>query len=200
MKKIYKVFGLMLAVMLLNIGSIQASSYNMILTPQTIKAKPGETIEIKVGLSDIDMGEKGINTVEGYIKCDEDIIEKIEVENENDWNMSYNTDKSSELYGKFLSLKEIVGIKEDENIAKLKVKIKDKINKEKGEVKLEQITSNDGEKLINIGERTITIEFDKADIKVVNTGDIIPVIITLLVICILGLNIILILKRKNKQE
>ena len=93
----------------------------------------------------------------GYIKYDEEIIEKIEIINQNGWKMTYNNDKNSNLYGKFLSLKDSDGTVKNEIIAKIKVKIKDNISKESGEIKIQEITSNDGENLVNIGDKVINL-------------------------------------------
>ena len=135
------------------------------------------------------MGEKGINVIEGYIEYDEDVIESIEIIDENQWQMTYNNDKTSELYGKFLSKKNIEGTKENEKIAKIKLKIKDKISKTTSQIKIKEITSNDGEKLINIGEKIVNLEFE--GVNIVNTGDITLILILGIISLVLIANLIL---------
>lgn len=188
MKRIKQIFAIF-AIFMMFVTSINASSYDLSVTPENIKAKKGNTLEIEITLKDIDMGEKGINVIEGYIEYDEDVIESIEIIDENQWQMTYNNDKKSELYGKFLSKKNIEGTKENEKIAKIKLKIKDKISKTTSQVKIKEITSNDGEKLINIGEKIINLEFE--GVNIVNTGDITLILILGIISLVLITNLIL---------
>lgn len=188
MKRIKQIIGIF-AIFMMFVTSINASSYDLSVNPENIKAKMGDTLEIEINLKDIDMGEKGINVIEGYIEYDEDVIESIEIIDENQWQMTYNNDKKSELYGKFLGKKNIEGTKGNEKIAKIKLKIKDKISKTTSQVKIKEITSNDGEKLINIGEKTINLEFE--GVNIVNTGDITLILILGIISLVLIANLIL---------
>lgn len=188
MKRIKQIIGIF-AIFMMFVTSINASSYDLSVNPENIKAKMGDTLEIEINLKDIDMGEKGINVIEGYIEYDEDVIESIEIIDENQWQMTYNNDKKSELYGKFLSKKNIEGTKGNEKIAKIKLKIKDKISKTTSQVKIKEITSNDGEKLINIGEKIVNLEFE--GVNIVNTGDITLILILGIISLVLIANLIL---------
>lgn len=155
---------------------VSASSFDLVVNPTEITTKQGESIEVKVDLKDIDMKEKGINTLEGYINFDEDVIENVEVETKNDWQIEYNKDSNSDLYGKFLMVKDIEGIKENEEVLTLKIKVKDKVKKESTKVILKDLTSNDGENLVNIGDKEININFE--GVKAVNTGDNTIILVT----------------------
>lgn len=157
-------------------GIVSASSFDVGVNPTEVTAKQGESIEVKVDLKDIDMKEKGINTLEGYINFDEDVIENVEVEAKNDWQIEYNKDSNSDLYGKFLMVKDIEGIKENEEVLTLKIKVKDKVKKESTKVILKDLTSNDGENLVNIGNKEININFE--GVKAVNTGDNTIILVT----------------------
>lgn len=157
-------------------GIVSASSFDVGVNPIEVTAKQGESIEVKVDLKDIDIKEKGINTLEGYINFDEDVIENVEVETKNDWQIEYNKDSNSDLYGKFLMVKDIEGIKENEEVLTLKIKVKDKVKKESTKVILKKLTSNDGENLVNIGNKEININFE--GVKAVNTGDNTIILVT----------------------
>lgn len=157
-------------------GIVSASSFDVGVNPIEVTAKQGESIEVKVDLKDIDMKEKGINTLEGYINFDEDVIENVEVETKNDWQIEYNKDSNSDLYGKFLMVKDIEGIKENEEVLTLKIKVKDKVKKGSTKVVLKDLTSNDGENLVNIGNKEININFE--GVKAVNTGDNTIILVT----------------------
>ena len=168
MKKLRLIIALSIIMVSLT-GIVSASSFDVGVNPTEVTAKQGESIEVKVDLKDIDMKEKGINTLEGYITFDEDVIENVELETKNDWQIEYNKDSNSDLYGKFLMVKDIEGIKENEEVLSLKIKVKDKVKKEGTKVVLKDLTSNDGENLVNIGNKEININFE--GVKTVNTGD-----------------------------
>ena len=157
-------------------GIVSASSFDVGVNPIEVTAKQGESIEVKVDLKDIDMKEKGINTLEGYINFDEDVVENVELETKNDWQIEYNKDSNSDLYGKFLMVKDIEGIKVNEEVLTLKIKVKDKVKKESTKVILKDLTSNDGENLVNIGNKEININFE--GVKAVNTGDNTIILVT----------------------
>ena len=175
MKKLRLIIALSIIMVSLT-GIVSASSFDVDAKPNEIVAKQGENIEIKVDLKDIDMKEKGINTLEGYITFDEDVIENVELETKNDWQIEYNKDSNSDLYGKFLMVKDIEGIKENEEVLTLKIKVKDKVKKEGTKVVLKDLTSNDGDSLVNIGNKEININFE--GVKAVNTGDNTIILVT----------------------
>ena len=175
MKK-WKEIAFLSVIMVSLTGVVSASSFDVGVNPTDVTAKQGESIEVKVDLKDIDMKEKGINTLEGYINFDEDVIENVEVETKNDWQIEYNKDSNSDLYGKFLMVKDIEGIKENEEVLTLKIKVKDKVKKESTKVILKDLTSNDGENLVNIGNKEININFE--GVKAVNTGDNTIILVT----------------------
>lgn len=175
MKKLRLIIALSIIMVSLT-GIVSASSFDVGVNPTEVTAKQGESIEVKVDLKDIDMKEKGINTLEGYITFDEDVIENVELETKNDWQIEYNKDSNSDLYGKFLVVKDIEGIKENEEVLTLKIKVKDKVKKEGTKVVLKDLTSNDGENLVNIGNKEININFE--GVKAVNTGDNTIILVT----------------------
>lgn len=175
MKKLKLIIALSIIMVSLT-GIVSASSFDVGVNPTEVTAKQGESIEVKVDLKDIDMKEKGINTLEGYITFDEDVIENVELETKNDWQIEYNKDSNSDLYGKFLMVKDIEGIKENEEVLTLKIKVKDKVKKEGTKVILKDLTSNDGDNLVNIGNKEININFE--GVKAVNTGDNTIILVT----------------------
>lgn len=190
-------------VMLFISSNVYASSFDIKVNPEKIDSKEGENIEIDVSFKDIDMNEEGINTVEGFIKYDSEVVESIDILSENDWKVKYNNDEQSNLYGKFLAIKEVSGITESESFFKLKIRLKDKINKEKSCIILDEITSNDGQQLINIGKKEIEMHFDTEDYnevkkKSVPTGDIIPLFAIGIIVVVVILNTVLIVKVKRR--
>ena len=190
-------------VMLFISSNVYASSFDIKVNPEKIDSKEGENIEIDVSFKDIDMNEEGINTIEGFIKYDSEVVESIDILSENNWKVKYNNDEQSNLYGKFLAIKEVSGITESESFFKLKIRLKDKINKEKSCIILDEIPSNDGQQLINIGKKEIEMYFDiednnEVEKKSVSTGDIIPLFAIGIIGVVVILNTVLIVKMKRR--
>lgn len=65
----------------------EGDSYKLTLTPTVEKAKPGDTITIKVAVSDVKIqsGEKGIGSYQGEISYDKDVFEDLKMTAESNW-------------------------------------------------------------------------------------------------------------------
>ena len=141
-------------------------------TANTTTLKPGEEVTITIGVSDINMGTNGINALEGTIKYDKNIFEEIKsnsIQSLNGWTTTYN-DESSTLNGKFLAVNLSSGVKENTQILKVTLKVKQEIEKTTStQIDFENITSNNGTDLINAGTKSV-----KLTINVENTNPIIP--------------------------
>ena len=86
----------------------EASSFRLIARADETEVIPGQEVTISLNLSDIDMGEHGINVVEGYLKYEDSFFSAMEMVDKNDWKVTYNNKN-----GKFLTSKIIEGIKEE---------------------------------------------------------------------------------------
>ena len=122
---------LMLVTIILGVNVYAASNtFKATVTPGTATLKPGEEITIAVDVSDINMGENGINALEGTIKYDSNIFESVtssNVQSFNNWSTTYN-DETSSLNGKFLAVNLTVGVKEDMKILSVKFKVKETVS------------------------------------------------------------------------
>ena len=134
--------------------------------------------------------------------------------------MTYNNKN-----GKFLTSKIIEGIKEEQEILLIKLKVRDDLKEGETEVKLQEITSNDGVNLVSDGNKSIKIKIkgnnsennkesnqntNEEDEKQINkeeqnimrqnvrTGDTIAYIVGAVAI-IIGINLA-ILKLKTRKE
>lgn len=150
---------IILAIMMWGIGSVyytHASSFKLNAMADKTEVNLGEAIIIDLTLSDIDMGENGINVVEGYLEYEDSFFSNMELINQNNWEVTYNKDE-----GKFLTLKMIDGIKNEENILRMKLKVREEVEAEETEIKIKDIISNDGNNLINEVDKTIKIKIKK---------------------------------------
>lgn len=136
-----------------------ASSFNFSAEPDEATVKPGDEISISLKISDIDAGTEGINVVETTLTYDKSIIENVSFVDKNNWKSTYNPNEGN-LQGKLLYTKMVSGVKNDEEIGVLKVKIKEGLtNSFETELKLAQVTSNDGYSLINIGDKKVKLSY-----------------------------------------
>lgn len=139
--------------------SSYASSYNFTASPNEANVEPGDEILITLNVSDIDAGVDGINVVETTLQYDNSIIDSISFVEKNNWKSTYNSNEGN-LQGKLLYTKMVSGITNSEDIGILSIKIKDTIKTSfTTEIKLLQVTSNDGYTLMNAGDKTITLTY-----------------------------------------
>ena len=142
------------------VNAESGKSFKAEVTPTSNTIKPGEEITISLKISDINMGDNGINALEGTIKYDKEIFEEItssNIQSFNNWTTTYN-DESSTLNGKFLSVNLSSGVKENTQIFSLKFKAKQSISKTTNtQIEFQDITSNDGIDLINVGTKTVNV-------------------------------------------
>ena len=131
----------------------EASSFRVIAKADETEVNPGQEVTISLKISNIDMGEHGINVVEGYLKYEDGFFSAMEMVDKNDWKVTYNNKN-----GKFLTSKIIEGIKEEQEILLIKLKVKDDLKEGETEVKLQEITSNDGVNLVSDGNKSIKIK------------------------------------------
>lgn len=134
-------------------------------TPQSNKTgvNPGDEVFISMKISDITATD-GINVVETTLNYDKSIIDSIEFIDKNEWKSTYNSNQG-ELYGKLLYTKMVTGVKDDEEIGVLKVKIKENLDQFKTDITFSQVTSNDGFELMNVGDKVVTLTYSKSQPK-----------------------------------
>lgn len=142
-----------------NVYAAEEGNFNALATANTTELKPEEEVTITVEVSDINMGENGINTLEGFIEYDKNIFEEIKsssLQSLNNWTTTYN-DENGKLNGKFLAVNLSVGVKENTQIFAVKLKVKKDIKKTSTKINFKDLTSNDGTNLVNVGTKTVEL-------------------------------------------
>lgn len=125
--------------------------------------KPGDTVDVTVSVKDVDMGENGINTLEGTISYDKDIFEQVkssDIKSANNWSTTYN-DEGEALDGKFFAATLSHGIKEDTQMFTVTFKTKKDIEETiTTKIEFKDLTSNDGTNLINSGTKSVDVKIE----------------------------------------
>ena len=152
--------------------NVNASNFNVILDKDNIETTAGANVEVLLTVDNINMGSDGINTIEGYINYDKDVIESIELIDKNDWKHKYNTNKDSNLYGKFLT----------------------KVYKSKSIVNINKIISNDGNELVSTDNKSIILNIKDTTNPITNDN-----INIFIIIGIISLITLLLLIRIKKE-
>lgn len=153
--------------------SVKASTnhlFNVTVEPEVVTLKPGEEVTISINLSDINMGKDGINTLEGMIKYDKNVLEEItssSIQSFNNWSTTYN-DGDNSLNGKFLAVKIGSGEKQNTKILSVTFKAKQSIEKETTtQIEFTELTSNDGTDLIKTENKKVSLNLEKGGEKLV---------------------------------
>lgn len=141
--------------------NVKASSFTFTSKAQKEIVNPGDEVIIDLQISNINAGNEGINVVETSLEYDYNVFDSIEFERQNNWNIEYNNIQNHNKYGKLLFVKISSGVNNDEQIGKLKLKLKQDLEEMETEIKLKQVTSNDGKELILEGDRIIKIRIVK---------------------------------------
>lgn len=224
MKKNVRVFFMLLICLFgLSINSY-AQSFNLKANPEEKIVAPGETVEIELNLENITDIDEGINTVVGHLEYEQDLFEAFEFLGDNEWTVTYNDDKSSELYGKFAVITIQNGVTENSKIANLKLTLKGNLSDGETEIKFKNIVSSDGFSSINTDDKKVKLiiknvvkdennsKLSEKDIKSENgainqiirnirTGDNVYIYIGIFLLAVVGIVIIVIIKKtKSKKD
>ena len=146
-------------------GQVKAteSSFKASLSASSTELKPGQEVTITMAVSDINMGDNGINTVEGIINYDKTIFEELttsSVQSLNNWTTTLNTE-NSQMNGKFLAANLSNGVKENMQIFSVKFKVKaDATSSTETTITYKDITSNDGTNLVSAGTKSVNIKIN----------------------------------------
>ena len=156
-RKLY--FVLLIMVLILGLLAIQvnASSFTTTLTPDSSGVYTSESeVVITVSVSDLDVGDSGINAFSAYLSYDTDVFETLtedSVEGLNSWSSTYSTSTGQ------IALTKNSFVNDDEEIMQItlttKADLEDGVT---GDVTLSNIQASNSEDDIDSASATATIE------------------------------------------
>lgn len=162
MKKTKKVVLIVIAILILGITSVSAASFKFTAAPNATTAKESETITISLKLSDIDAGELGINTFSAKLSYDQNVFDSVQVVSKNNWSITYNNESGNESYGTLLAVLLSTGVKTDQEIGEIKLRVKEGVKAQKSNISFTSVATNDGSETINESDKTVTIDIKGA--------------------------------------
>ena len=163
MKKIRNIFLIIVLMSIIGIFNVAyASSFNFNTSASASTLKPGDTVVISLNVSNIDVGESGINTIEAVLEYDENVFEPVLPTNFaglNNWSITYNNEEG-ENKGKFVAVIVQEGVTEDQAIGNLTLKVKSEVEDQSTNVTFKNIKTNDGENEITNTDKIVTLNIE----------------------------------------
>ncbi|MBQ2937397.1 MAG: hypothetical protein IJE05_00700 [Clostridia bacterium] len=138
-------------------GSVYATDVNMDSSNKEVK--PGETVTVKLSVKNIDI-EEGVNAIQGKLVYDKEIFEKVEnddITSINNWSMTYN-DEETDSEGKFIILKLAAGVKEDEDMIEINLKVKDDAKYAKTDIELQELCTVENDSIVGMENSKVNVK------------------------------------------
>lgn len=139
------------------------NSFDLLVSANKEYANAGETVELTLKVANIDVDDPGINTVQGVLEYDTNLFEEVEesnIDSLNNWTITYNSE-DTEYNGTFLGVILQDGVTNDQEIGKIKLKVKAGAVYTRTTIKIKGITTNNGQDLIQDEDREIVLEVGK---------------------------------------
>lgn len=139
---------------------VNAADYPFTFTvdPESLSAKPGDTITVDLGMADIDQSGDGINAIQGDISYDENIFENVDIVSAgSNWSASLNKSANSNLKGRFV-INNMNNQKSTQVVGQLKAKIKSGVTASTATIELKDVFSSYGNTDTSKSNKTITVK------------------------------------------
>lgn len=139
---------------------VKADSFQFNVKANKTSLKPGDTVELTIQLANIDIGNSGINTLEGILEYDTSIFEEVSqdsIQSLNNWSFTYNNEDTQNK-GRFLAAILAEGVTKDQEIAKITLKVKSGVSYTNTTIKFVEIATNNEEELIKESDKQVTFE------------------------------------------
>ena len=142
-------------------GIVNAFSFTATMTPSSTNVDQSAEFTIEVKVSNLDVGEKGINTLEAVLDYDTDVFEEIidsSIDGINTWKSSYNAETKKIL----MHTEEFV--KAEEQVFQITFKAKSDVEDGTvGEIKLTNIVASNSESDITASDVSTSITIGNAN-------------------------------------
>ena len=133
---------------------VSAFSFTPSMTPSSTTVPEATEFTIEVKVSNLDVGDNGINTMSGVLEYDDTIFEKIStssIEGLNSWNPTYNAETGK------VTLTKLEFVKQEEKVFQVTFKTKADVSGKSGEIKLVDIMAANNSSEINAQDISTTI-------------------------------------------
>ena len=156
-KKVFKVL-IMVAVLVIAITTVvQAASFTATMTPSSTSVAPETEFTVRVKISNLDVGQNGINSLSGFLKYDDDVFEVINdssIEGVNEWKPNFSSENGK------ITLTKMQFVKTEEEVFNITFKTKaaaDMKKKTSGTITLSSVVASNSEQDITASDVSTTI-------------------------------------------
>lgn len=154
-KKFLKVTIVALLLVLVYTSIVNAFSFTATMTASSSNVDPSAEFTIQVKVSNLDVGENGINQLTGTLSYDEDVFEEISdssIEGFNSWSHSYNAET------KAIKLTKTTFVKAEEVVFQITFKTKEDVEPGTvGKINFTEIQANNSESSIAASDISTSI-------------------------------------------
>ena len=166
MRKIKRIFIYIIGFVILSLSNVSvqaASGITAILENEKIESKSGDEVVVTLRLDNYEEINKGVNVYKATLDYDKNVFEEVSQSNfqtQNNWEeLKFNKDT-----GEFIAIKRI-GSKAQEEIVKIKLKVKDNAHAGKGDILIKDIVISEGkeDKILEESKSTIDIIQDQSN-------------------------------------
>lgn len=153
-KRILHIIIIFCLVTVLLVDVVNAFSLSVFMTPSTTNVQTSSEVVIKVKVSNLNVGDNGINTFTGNLSYDTDVFETLtsdSVSGLNNWTAAYTPDTGK------ITLFKTTFVNSDEELFQITLKTKESVSKNSGTVSLKNIIVSNGNDEISATEVNTTI-------------------------------------------
>lgn len=133
---------------------VSAASLTVTMKPSSSSVKEATEFTVKVSVSNLDVGDNGINSLTGYLKYDDQIFESIDeasVEGLNKWKATYD-----EATGK-IELTKSTFVKTSQEVFQIVFKTKTGTSGKSGSIEFSDINASNSEEKISASDISVSI-------------------------------------------
>ena len=153
-KRLLHIIIIFCLVTILLMDVVSAFGLSVFMTPSTTNVQASSELTIKVKVSNLDVGENGINTFSATLYYDKDVFEELVSDNVsglNNWTASYAPDTGK------VTLFKTTFVNSDEELFQVSLKTKSAVTKNSGIVSLKNIIVGNGDDEISSSEVSTSI-------------------------------------------
>ncbi len=154
-KKFLKVSIVAILLILVYATIVNALSFTVTMTPSSTNVNASNEFTVQIKIANLDVGEKGINTISGTLDYDEDVFEVISessFDKTNAWNPTYNSDT------KKITLIKGTFVKAEEQVLSITFKTKSDVEDGTvGQIKFTDIVASNSESDISASDTSTSI-------------------------------------------
>ena len=161
-KKVFKVL-IMIMLLVIAVSTVaQAASFTATMTPSSTTVAPETEFTVTVKISNLDVGNNGINSLSGYLTYDDSVFETINessIEGVNDWKPTFSSDNGR------ITLLKTQFVNSEEAVFQITFKTKSETDLKKktsGIIKLSQVVASNSQDDITASDISTTITISTA--------------------------------------